>query len=81
MKVKLNLDTQEKKALFLLLFNHPIGLVEYLEKKVEESVVERSSFAQLLKSLNAYAKLDVLSDIIPDEEWVKVYEEYNKRLH
>ena len=82
MKIELNLDTKEKQALFLLLFNHPAELEEYAEKMLGHLPEYAPSWQTLISTVQQQ-RGDVLMDLIDNvftyDSWIEVHEEFLKK--
>ena len=84
MQVTLNLDTPEKQAFFLSLMNRPSVLVDVLKKrlvpKFDENGHEKRllGFENFVKPYDEKKMHELLEDIFTFDDWVKVFEEFEK---
>lgn len=76
MKIELNLDTPEKQALFLMLFNDTGGIVEKVANDLKHTDSEAPGFQRTLLCTENLAGL--LESVFSYDDWVKVYEGFNQ---
>lgn len=75
MKIELNLDTEEKQALFLLLFNRPVEVLDFVEKLITLSKNNPPSWQSTINNLSKRpgdVLLDLIAETFPFEDWEKV---------
>ena len=82
MKIELNLDTEEKQALFLLLFNQPASLQDFLVQSLENTHSYKPDWQHKIHAVSQQ-RGDSLNKLIDSTfsftDWQKVHKEFHKK--
>lgn len=72
MQVTLNLDTPEKRALFLLLTDNPTAIVDAVIERISKQGM--SNIKERLNNVSIDGLYRLQADIFSQEDWEEVYD-------